>query len=48
MIPAPAERWRVTYALFARSGFTDEARRAAAGYPFLWLTLDELDADLRL
>jgi hypothetical protein len=47
VIPSPAEDWQVTYALFSRSGFTDEARRAAAGYACLWLGLDDIDADLR-
>ncbi len=47
VVPSPAEEWRVTYALFSRSGFTDEARRAAAGYACLCLSLDEIDADLR-
>jgi len=47
VIPFPVEQWRVTYALFSRSGFTDEARRAAAGHECLWLSFDELDADLR-
>jgi hypothetical protein len=47
MIPSPANRWRATYALFSRSGFTDEARQAAAGYQCTWLSLDQIDSDLR-
>ena len=47
VIPSPADRWRATYALFSRSGFTDEARQAAAGYQCLWLSLGQIDADLR-
>lgn len=47
VVPSPAEQWQVTYAFFSRSGFTDEAREAAAGYPCLWVGLDKIDADLR-
>ncbi|HKZ01399.1 MAG TPA: ATP-binding protein [Pyrinomonadaceae bacterium] len=46
-IPAPPERWKVTYAFFSRSGFTDEARRAAADYQCLWISLADIDATLR-
>jgi AAA+ ATPase superfamily predicted ATPase len=47
VIPAPAERWQVTYALFSKSGFTDEARQAAANVRCLWVDFDQIDADLR-
>jgi len=47
VIPSPADRWQATYALFSRSGFTDEARQAAAGYPCMWLSFDQIDSDLR-
>ena len=47
VIPEPVERWQVTYALFSRSGFTDEARQAMKGHKCLWVSLDQLDADLR-
>jgi hypothetical protein len=33
--------------LFSRSGFTDEARQAMKGHKCLWVSLDQLDADLR-
>ena len=47
VIPSPAERWQVTYALFSRRGFTDEARQPMAVHKCLWVDLDQLDADLR-
>ena len=47
IIPEPADKWRVTYALFSRSGFTREARQAAGDRSCLWIGLDQIDADLR-
>jgi AAA+ ATPase superfamily predicted ATPase len=47
IIPDPADKWRVTYALFSRSGFTSEARAAAGKRACLWINLDRIDADLR-
>jgi len=47
VIPTPTESWHVTYALFAKSGFTDEARQAGAGRQCLWVDLEQIDADLR-
>lgn len=47
VIPAPAEDWQVTYALFSRSGVTEEARQAAKEHECLWVNLDQIDADLR-
>ena len=47
IIPAPAENWRVTYALFGRKGFTAEARAAAGKRSCLWINLERIDADLR-
>jgi hypothetical protein len=47
VIPSPAEQWQVTYALFAKSGFTDEARQAMGGRKCLWVDLDQIDHDLR-
>ena len=46
-IPEPSDRWKVTYAFFSRSGFTDEARRAATGYQCLWISMDDIDAALK-
>lgn len=47
IIPEPADKWQVTYALFSRSGFTSEARQAAGDRACLWIGLDKIDADLR-
>jgi len=47
VIPVPVESWHVTYALFSKSGFTGEARRAAGEHPCLWVHFDQMDADLR-
>jgi hypothetical protein len=47
VIPDPSDKWKVTYALFSKSGFTDEARQAAKGYKCLWASLAQMDADLR-
>lgn len=45
-IPAPTERWNVTYAFFSRSGFTEEAKAAAVDQQCLWISLEQLDDDL--
>ncbi len=47
VIPPPADRWQVTYALFSRSGVTEEARQAGRGHKCLWVNLDQMDKDLR-
>jgi len=47
VIPEPAEKWKVSYALFSKSGFTDEARQAAKGVKCLWVSLSQIDANLR-
>lgn len=47
IVPEPIENWQVTYALFSKSGFTTEARQAMSGRTCLWVTLDQLDQDLR-
>jgi len=40
-----ADKWRVTYALFSRSGFTSEARQAAGNRSCLWIGMDRIDTD---
>ncbi len=47
VVPTPAHKWKVTYAFFSRTGFTDEARRAAQDYHCLWVGLDQIDQVLR-
>lgn len=42
-IPEPTDKWSVTYAFFSRSGFTNEAREAAAGHNCLWVDLEMID-----
>ena len=43
----PGDDWRVYYAFFARSGFTDAARQEADSRVSLLIDLDRLDRDLR-
>ena len=43
----PGDRWQVTYALFARAGFTDAARVEAQAVGALLVDVDRLDTDLR-
>jgi len=47
VIPEPAGRWKVTYALFSKSGFTGEARRAVGDKTCLWVDLHQIDSVLR-
>ncbi len=47
VIPAERVDWITHFALFSRSGFTSEARRAMGQRPCLWVDLDELDQGLR-
>lgn len=47
VVPGPLEQWRVHYAFFSKSGFTNEARRAVGGAGCYWITLDQLDRELR-
>lgn len=44
---APGPEWRVHYALFARSGFTNSARNEARDLRALLVDLETLEADLR-
>ncbi|MCC7362089.1 MAG: ATP-binding protein [Anaerolineales bacterium] len=41
------ERWRVSYAVFSKSGFTGEAERLG-GTKVHWITLAQLDEDMRV
>lgn len=43
----PGEGWQVTYAYFARAGFTDAARQEAQTVGALLIDLEKLDSDLR-
>ena len=47
VIPAPVEKWSVTYAFFSKSGFAPDARSAAAGRQCMWVTLEQIDSALR-
>jgi uncharacterized protein len=47
VIPAPAEKWTITYAFFSRTGFADNAGPAAGNNRCIWLTLDQIDSGLR-
>jgi AAA+ ATPase superfamily predicted ATPase len=48
VLPDEGVGWKVTYALFARVGFTDAARREAAAHEALLVDLARLDQDLQL
>jgi hypothetical protein len=48
ILPTPAERWQVHYVLFARLGFTREAVEAGENVAARWVSLADIDADLRL
>lgn len=43
----PGTDWRVSYAFFARTGFTPEAQQAAQALNGLLVTLETVDTDLR-
>jgi AAA+ ATPase superfamily predicted ATPase len=47
IIPEPVENWKVTYALFSKSGFTAEAKQVMGQRDCLWIDLNRLDRDLR-
>jgi AAA+ ATPase superfamily predicted ATPase len=47
IVPAPAERWRVTFAFFSRNGFTPQARQAGKGHDCLWVDMRQIDARLK-
>ncbi len=47
VVPGPLEDWHVYYAFFSKSGFTDEAKRAADSAKCFWVELDQLDHVLR-
>lgn len=45
-VAAVGQTWQVHYAFFARAGFTDAARTAAAAHQALLIDLEQLDLDL--
>lgn len=47
VVQGPLEDWKIYYAFFSRSGFTDEAKRAAGSAGCLWIYLEQLDRVLR-
>ncbi len=47
VVPSPLEDWKVYYAFFSKSGFTDEAKRAAGSAKCFWVDLEQLDRVLR-
>lgn len=47
VVPGRMEDWKICYAFFSRAGFTPEAKRAVGKAACLWVTLDQLDRDLR-
>ena len=46
-IIADPDRWNVFHAFFSKSGFTTEAKRAAAQSKIFWVDLKQLENDLR-
>lgn len=47
VIPEPADRWKVYHIFFSKSGFTLEAKNAAASFKCFWVDLKQLESDLR-
>lgn len=47
VIPEPVDKWRVYHIFFSKSGFTREAKKAAAQERCLWIELKQLERDLR-
>jgi hypothetical protein len=43
VVPGALEDWTVYYAFFSKSGFTDEAKRAAGSAKCFWIDLERLD-----
>lgn len=46
-VVADSAKWKVFYAFFSKSGFTSEAKRAAAPHKVFWVDLKQLESDLR-
>ena len=47
VVPGELSDWKVTYVFFSKSGFTEEAKRFGRTQNALWISLDQLDRDLR-
>lgn len=47
VVPGKLTDWKVYYAFFSKSGFTDEAKKAGRSANCLWISLEQLDRDLR-
>jgi len=47
VVPGDLADWKVTYAFFSKAGFTDEAKKLGRADHCLWISLDQLDRDLR-
>ena len=48
VIPEQGADWKVHYAFFARTGFTEAAKAEAGQYSTLMLTLSEMEKGLKL
>jgi hypothetical protein len=46
VVPDAGVGWQITYAFFAREGFTEAARREASQLGAMLLTLEEMERDL--
>ena len=47
VVPSDLADWKVTYVFFSKAGFTDEAKKLGHAAHCLWVSLDQLDRDLR-
>lgn len=47
VVPEPTAHWKVYYAFFSKSKFTEEARRELEGKNTLWIDLEVLDRGLK-
>jgi hypothetical protein len=47
VVPGDLENWKVYYAFFSKSGFTDEAKKLGRTANCLWISLEQMDRDLR-
>lgn len=47
VVPGDMVDWKVSYAFFSKAGFTDEAKKLGRSVDSLWISLEQLDRDLR-
>jgi hypothetical protein len=46
-VTTDSAQWKVFYIFFSKSGFTLEAKKAAASHPVFWVDLKQLERDLQ-